>query len=135
MLKDKAEYYYIQNGMNCAEAVFLGANDEYGLGLPQDSARLIAGFGGGIGCGSLCGALAGAVSVIGQMLIVQDAHKTEGFSDECKKLHWEFEERLGSTLCSELAAKNKREDGTRCKITVDLACEVLESFLKEKGLI
>lgn len=133
MLKDKANYYYIDKGMNCAEAVLLGANDEYDLGLAPDSAKLIAGFGGGIGCGNICGALAGAVAIVGHMLIQQDAHRTEGFGDECAKLYKEFEDKLGSTLCTELGEKNKRKDGSRCKITVDAACDVLESFLHERG--
>ena len=130
MLSEKVYGYYIEKGMNCAEAMLLGANDEYCLGLSSDSAKLIGGFGGGIGCGNTCGALAGCVSVIGQLLIKQEAHKTDGFADACAKLVKEFEDKLGSTLCSELIKKNKRDDGTRCLITIDMACEVLDSFVK-----
>ena len=130
MLREKVYSYYIEQGMNCAEAMLLGANDEYGLGLSPESAKLIGGFGGGISSGNVCGALAGAVAVIGQMLIKQDAHKTEGFGDECQKLAEAFEARLGSTSCAVLSARNKREDESRCLITVDAACEVLDDFVR-----
>ena len=45
MLRDKVYAYYIEQGMNCAEAMLLGANDEYELGLSPESANLIGGFG------------------------------------------------------------------------------------------
>ena len=33
---------------NCAEKIFYGANEAYGLGLSEDDLRLAAGFGGGV---------------------------------------------------------------------------------------
>ena len=56
MLKDKVYKYYVEQGMNCAEAMLLGANEEYGLGLSPESAKLIGGFGGGMGRRKTCGA-------------------------------------------------------------------------------
>lgn len=131
MLKQFANHYYIEQGLNCAESILLAANDEYELGITQESAKLIAGFGGGIGCGNTCGALAGAISAIGQLLITETAHKTEGFGPACAKLMQEFEAKLGSTMCSTISITNKKDDESRCLPTIEAACEVLESFVSE----
>ena len=47
MLKERATYYYMEDGCNCAEAVLLAANDVYGLGLSDETAKVVGGFGGG----------------------------------------------------------------------------------------
>ena len=132
MLKERAYHYFIERNMNCAESVFLAANDAFEMGLPADSAKIIGGFGGGIGCGNVCGALAGCVATIGQLLIQGDAHATEGFKEDCARVVELFNEKLGSTVCNDLTPKYKKEDGTRCLIVVHAACDVLEEFLKEK---
>ena len=44
MLKEHATYYYMEDNCNCAEAVLLAANKEYGLGLPDECAKLVKGF-------------------------------------------------------------------------------------------
>ncbi|MGI6028741.1 MAG: C-GCAxxG-C-C family (seleno)protein [Candidatus Heteroscillospira sp.] len=132
MLRDRAYKYYIENGMNCAEAMLLGANEEYELGLSPESAKLLGGFGGGISSGNVCGALAGSVAVIGQLLIEQDAHTTQGFKEACKEFVAAFEAKLGDTRCCVLKEKNNRTDGYRCMATVDAACEVLEDFVRAR---
>ena len=130
MLKDKVYKYYVEQGMNCAEAMLLGANEEYGLGLSPESAKLIGGFGGGMGCGNTCGALAGSLAVIGQLLIKVDAHKTEGFKEACAGLVEKFEAKLGSTLCSEIKPKYNKEGPERCFASIELACQVLDSVVR-----
>ena len=131
-MKERAYYYFVEQNMNCAESVFLSANDAYEMGLDPKMAKMIGGFGGGIGCGNVCGALAGCVAVIGQQLIEVDAHKTEGFKEDCAKLVSMFEQKLGSSSCEKLTPIYKKEDGTRCIAVVHAACEVLYDFLREK---
>ena len=41
MLREHATHYYMEDNCNCAEAVLLAANQEYGLGLPEDSVKLV----------------------------------------------------------------------------------------------
>ena len=101
MLKERATYYYMEDGCNCAEAVLLAANDVYGLGLSDETAKVVGGFGGGMGCGNACGAL------------VKD-----------------FEAALGSTMCADLR-KIHANQTQRCLKTVLAACDVLESHLAE----
>ena len=46
-MKEIAYYYFVEQNMNCAEAVFLSANDAYEMGLDPKMAKMIGGFGGG----------------------------------------------------------------------------------------
>ena len=48
MLQEHAKHFYLDDNCNCAEAVLLAANAEYGLGLPDDAVKLVGGFGAGI---------------------------------------------------------------------------------------
>ena len=66
-LKELAQVYYNEKGKNCAEALLLGANDTFNLGLKDEDAKLLVGFGGGMGCGSVCGCLAASISILGKI--------------------------------------------------------------------
>ena len=58
------EHY--QGGYNCAEAVWLGLNEDL---TPEQKAfglKLSSGFGGGMGSGGLCGGVAASVMSIGR---------------------------------------------------------------------
>ena len=43
MLKDTAEKYYFDN-YNCAESVFLAANEYYSLGVDPSLSKMVGGF-------------------------------------------------------------------------------------------
>lgn len=133
MIRDYAKKYYGEQNRNCAESVFLAANEALGLGLRDEDAKLIAGFGGGIGCGSLCGALAGAVAILGRTMVGDKAHTAAGFREACAALKKDFEARLGSILCSEIKPKNFN-DKDRCLATVLVASDVLEDALRAVGV-
>jgi C_GCAxxG_C_C family probable redox protein len=130
MLKERATYYYMEDGCNCAEAVLLAANDVYGLGLSDETAKVVGGFGGGMGCGNACGALCGAIAVMGVKKMGRRAHETPGFSPACGALVKDFEAALGSTMCADLR-KIHANQTQRCLKTVLAACDVLESHLAE----
>mgnify|MGYP000709057425 CR=1 FL=1 len=49
MLREHATHYYMEDNCNCAEAVLMAANAEYGLGLSDDACKLVGGFGAGMG--------------------------------------------------------------------------------------
>ena len=51
MTRDRIYEYFIEKDNNCAEAMLRALNDEYCLGIPDDSVKLVGGFGGGMGCG------------------------------------------------------------------------------------
>lgn len=133
MIRDYARKYYGEQNRNCAESVFLAANEALGLGLRDEDAKLIAGFGGGLGCGSLCGALAGAVAILGRVMVGDKAHTAAGFREACAALKKDFENKLGSILCAEIKPKNFTEKD-RCLATVLLASDVLEDALRAAGV-
>ncbi len=132
MLKERAERFYMEDNCNCAEALLLAANEEYGLGLPDGACKLVGGFGGGIGCGSTCGALLGAVSALGAMKMGRRGHESEGFKESCADLVQAFREKLGSDLCQEIKPRMATEE-QRCRCTVLAACQVLEEHLSREG--
>ena len=132
MIKDYVEQYYIQQNHNCAESVFLAANEAYGLGLTEEDAKLVSAFGGGMGCGSACGALCGAMAILGKMTVQGSAHTTEGFKENCAALKAEFEEKLGSIFCKELKERNFSES-QRCLAVVRTAADVLDARIRAMG--
>lgn len=130
MLKEHAEHFYLHDGCNCAEALLLAANAEYGLGLPDEAAKLMGGYGGGVSCGSTCGALLGAVAAFGALRMGRRAHETPGFNGQCARLTEEFRQRMGDVSCAQLRQMHATEK-QRCLKTVLAACDALESLLTE----
>lgn len=125
---------YITKGYNCAEALLRTANEDFCLNVPEESFKLVSGFGGGMGCGDICGALSSAISVIGALLVEGHAHATDGFSDKCAAFCQNFIEKEGSTKCGDIKEKNVEED-LRCFKTVEATYELLIKFLTEEGRI
>ena len=134
MNNHKLRRYYLEKDYNCAETILRAANEEYHLGLNEDSFRLVSGFGGGMGCGGTCGALSSAMAVISMFLVEERAHATEGFKEKCANFCQTFERELGSTKCSVLKEKYTQED-SRCYKTVEISYRLLENFLAAEGLI
>ena len=73
MNNHKLRRYYLEKDDNCAETILRAANEEYHLGLNEDSFRLVSGFGVGMGCGGTCGALSSAMAVISMCLVEERA--------------------------------------------------------------
>lgn len=128
MLKERATEYYTK-GFNCAETVIRAANDEYHLGLSEESLKLCGGFGGGMGCGQACGALCGGISAISAQLIETCAHETPELRGKCAELVAAFRRILGDTQCKNLMLKYK-DPNSKCLKTVLLSCEALESVME-----
>ena len=128
MLKEHATHFYLEDNCNCAEAVLMAANAEYGLGLSDDACKLVGGFGAGMGCGNTCGALCGLIAAYGALKMGRRAHESYGFNKVCGDLVRDFEAALGGTLCAELK-KIHANQTQRCLKTVLAACDVLESRL------
>jgi C_GCAxxG_C_C family probable redox protein len=130
MLKERAKKYYNEN-YNCAETILHAANDEYQLGLDNETIRLTAGFGGGMGCGQACGALCGGICAISAAIVEDRAHQTPELRGKTTKLVAAFNRILGDTQCKNLMPKYKTPE-TRCLQTVLLACDALSEVMEEK---
>ena len=131
MIKDRLYEYFITKDFNCAEAILHAINDEYQLGIPDNSFRLIGGFGGGMGCGKNCGALCGCCAAISWILISERAHTTPDLKETVARFAQKFTERFGSDSCNELTPIYKRED-VRClhllEDTAELADEIFSKI-------
>lgn len=131
MTREQIEKDYTDNEWNCAERLLHGADRAYELGIPEDSFRLLGGFGGGMGCERTCGALCGAVAAIGQRYIRGSAHGTEGLRELCADMVGTFEEELGSIECSELKKTHRRED-TGCKELILRTGDLLDQIIARR---
>lgn len=123
MLKEKAVYYYFEQGRNCAEALLSAANDVYHFQLSETDLALFSGFGGGMGCKSTCGSLTGAIAILGKLF-----GERENFRDLCGSFVMRFEKALGAIDCETLAAKYKTED-RRCTAAVEITASILEEYI------
>ena len=127
MLKEKAAYYYFDQGKSCAEAILLAASDVYSLALTENEVALFAGFRTGMGCGSTCGALTGAIGVLSRIY-----GKRENFNALCGEFVTAFRDKLacGTIECAPLAAHYKTPE-TRCTQAVEMTAEALEAFINK----
>ena len=139
-----------QRGYNCSQAVFLAFSDVTGLD-EETAARIASSFGGGMGrLREVCGAVSGAFMVAGFLY---------GYADEtdraAKAAHYaliqeiarRFRERNGSIVCREILGARAStspvpDDRTPeyyktrpCAKMCGDAAEVLETFLRERGII
>jgi C_GCAxxG_C_C family probable redox protein len=131
-LRNTVEQYYFNN-YNCAESVFLAANEQFGLGLDPASSKLVGGYGGGVQTGSACGAFLAAVSVLSVMCIGDRAHNSKVLRPVVNDISDGLTEKLGSTLCREIRP-TVFEPERRCMVTVAAVCDLLEEAVERYGL-
>lgn len=147
--REVAEKYFL-DGYNCAQAVALafaeyaGMNDECVL-------KSVSGFGGGVGrMREVCGAISGMAFICGWIFGYSDANavteKKELYS-VIQELCDRFKRKNGSIICRDLLgaklsvvsstpeARTPEYYKTRpCAKLVGDAAEILEEYLKEKGV-
>ena len=124
------ERLYLEKDYNCAESVLRGADQAFGLKLPEAGLKLAGGFGGGFGCGHTCGALCGAIAAISACKIKSRAHEDPAFKDVCAGFTARFQAELGGLLCSELKPRYQQE-GKRCLAVVEKTMALLEQYRTE----
>ncbi len=130
MIADRVKKYYLDQGYNCAESVIHAANDEWELGLDDNTFKALGCFGGGCCCGNLCGALAGAIGAIGAKYIEKDMHSSLKAQELTKKMMQSFCDELGSEMCEDLSVNKTPEQ--RCFKVVESAAKVLDRIVEEK---
>lgn len=127
-LGEKAKEYYLDQGLNCAVSVLMGANDTYNLGLKLEDAKLVTAFGGGMGCGNLCGALAGAMAALGKVYLPEGEMYKPQFKDVCSGFVTAFTEKWGTTLCAPIKEANVTPEA-RCSKTVLETGNMLQEYI------
>ena len=128
-LGDIAKKYYVEESLNCAVSVLMGANDKYNIGLTKDDAKLVTAFGGGMGCGDLCGCLAGAMAALGRIMLPEDAMYSPEFKELCAAFVAEFKTKWGTTMCETIKNENATE-ALRCGDVVKASGDMLEAFIE-----
>ena len=148
---EKAKEYFLQ-GYACSQAVALAFADVTGVDESVISKMMLS-FGGGLGRLRLtCGAVSGMAAIVG--LVFAEAEN----SPENKKKTYtivqelcaKFKDEFGSLVCGELLSGMKvsvqvgGEAETRtpeyyrkrsCADMVKFTAEILEAYLKEKGVL
>ena len=127
-LGEKAKEYYLDQGLNCAVSVLMGASDTYNLGLKLEDAKLVTAFGGGMGCGNLCGALAGAMAALGKIYLPEGEMYNPQFKDVCSGFVTAFTEKWGTTLCAPIKEANVTPEA-RCSKTVLETGNMLQEYI------
>lgn len=127
-LGERAKEYYLDQGLNCAVSVLMGASDTYNLGLKLEDAKLVTAFGGGMGCGNLCGALAGAMAALGKVYLPEGEMYNPQFKDVCSGFVTAFTEKWGTTLCAPIKEANVTPEA-RCSKTVLETGNMLQDYI------
>lgn len=147
MEKGEQAKQYFTDGYNCAQAVACAFTEETGLSLSQ-SAKLVAGFGGGMGrLREVCGAFSGIVFVL-SAIDGNDAPSLEKKATlyrEIQTIAERFTEENGSIVCRELLGLRVKKDSpepaertkqyykTRpCQEIVATAARILEQYLAKR---
>jgi C_GCAxxG_C_C family probable redox protein len=148
-LTDIAEARH-KNGYSCSQSVFSALAERWNIS-PDVSLRIAAGFGGGLArSAGTCGCVTGAVMAIGlaQRDIGPEANRSEKEKtyERCRQFMRAFEDRNGSTRCSELLGCNigtpeglaeALREGlfqSRCTKLVRDAVEIVQSMLAGAGV-
>ena len=112
-----------QQGYNCAQCVALAFNDITGLD-ETTTARVAAGFGGGVGAtGEICGALTGATIVEGLLNFATPADKP-AINTKVKDVCKEFGALNGNMVrCRDLKGKDRKP----CMALIEEAITILHN--------
>lgn len=146
---EKAMKLFMEDGWNCAQAVYGAFTDVTGMD-ERTSMRVSASFGGGMGrLREVCGTVSGAIMVLGVLRASEDPTDLNA-----KAAHYalvqdfarRFKERNETIICRELLEKQGNEASTApmpdartaeyykkrpCVLLVRCAAEILEEMLEE----
>lgn len=121
--------YQKDNDLNCAEAIFLGANKVYQLGLGSESLKLAAGFGGGLCTEDACGVVTGMVMVLSHLYANERGHKSPEMKAKIQEAIKAFEVQFNTTNCKDLKAKYRTEE-KGCHDLIVAGAKILDSIHK-----
>jgi len=131
--EELAKMYYLQ-GYNCAEAVWLGLNDDLPSAEKAFGMKLASGFGGGMGSGGLCGGVAGAVMAIGRYYGREfGGERKDDAKILAKELVAAVEREYGSVNCTDL--KPDTEDYRNQCVKYVALCARIAVELMDRGVV
>ena len=146
MTKREIAINYFNNGYNCAQSVVAAFCEDFGVDK-KTALMMSEGFGGGMGRMRLtCGAVTGMFFIVGLKYSKGQAGDLDTrmkIYETVRELSKEFEDEMGSIVCSELLGGNIPKDNSArpeertkeyykkrpCPEIVGLAAEILEKHL------
>lgn len=131
LITKETKKYYVEDELNCAQAIFLGASEVYKLGYTVETSRFIKGFGGGMGCGEACGAVTGGVAILSELMLKNGDVCSMDLKEATAHFIAKFSEVTGTIKCADLVATYRESRPRGCWRTVEIACEALEQVLAE----
>lgn len=111
-MRKKAVDYFLNGGLNCAQATMKAYQDEYNAHDQSKIDDLFA-MGRGRAEGEVCGALYAAKQVLEP--------------EQARKIHDDFVKYVGTVICWKIRA----EDKISCAACVDLTAQLLQRELKK----
>lgn len=127
-MSKNVEELFLKQDKNCAEAVMIGVCDEMNIDIDENTVKALSAFGGGCAVGSFCGAAAAGVGVLGIIYNTGNAHKSPDLKKATAMFVNDFTEMFGSTMCSELTPKYKKED-VRCLEIVEKISTLIRGII------
>ena len=142
---------YFKEGYNCSQSVVMAFEDVLTIDA-KELCKIASPFGGGISrMRETCGAVSGMVLVLGNLIgysTPEMGAKKQELYEKTQKILKIFESRYGSLTCRRLLNLNVVHDDPKpskrdhsffmnrpCPELIGGAAEILESFLKENGLL
>lgn len=107
--KDKAVEEQARYHMNCAEALLRAANDKYEINLPEESFRMLQGFGAGFYSERTCGAFSGSLAALSAIYTEERPSDQAKMTRAAKLLVEEFEKEFGSLDCDYIKRHHRDE--------------------------
>ncbi len=137
-MSDVQKYFY-KGGLNCAETTLKCLIEDSVIDIPEESVRMMSGFGGGMQRGAVCGAVVGAVSAIGSKKGRTTPEESRKPSAQAVKVFLKrFEEEYGSLYCKDLRKIHAEGCELRspgmyraCTVFVEKAVELVKEILEE----
>jgi len=118
---EKMHYYYVEQGLNCAEATIIVLSEKFDLLINQQVMAAAIGMNGAGGSGAQCGLIEGSLMFLGILGVVKNATKDEikAVIQNYTKL---FNDKFHSLNCNFIKPENEYES-KKCR---DLAKESVQ---------
>lgn len=124
------EHYYKEKNYNCAETIYAAAMEAWELPMPQDSVKLMAGFGHGLSCAITCGAICGGTAAMSCRYVEDSGHTSPALMRRVHRFVSLVRERMESTDCSELHDRYRTPE-EHCFPTIKAIAEILDEVCEE----
>lgn len=132
------EKIFYKGGLNCAESTLRCLIEDGAVDIPEETVRMMTGFGGGMQRGAVCGAVVSAVCAIGSKTgrISPEESRTPSAA-AVREFLTRFEGEFGTIYCRDLQSTYVKEHALKskgmyraCTVFVEKAIQITEDILR-----